>query len=220
MVRFYMLRKYEPIEIGQRFNKLVAIGEREPSRYAVRSWRCDCGTFIEARDHAVRTGGTKSCGCLQRQRAAASLRATRLRHGMSNTPEYRAWAKMLARCNNPNDGSWRNYGARGIAVAPEWGTFDRFFADMGSRPSANHSLDRVDNEAPYSAANCRWATREQQVRNRRVSLTFDADGCPASLTEIAAAHGLKYHTLYNRIRREGLTLEQALAKPSRRSPRR
>lgn len=91
-----------------------------------------------------------------------------VKHGMSGTPEYKAWAAMLQRCNNPKEPAYENYGARGISVCDAWKTFDRFYKDMGSRPSDRHSLDRIDNDGHYTPDNCRWATKSIQQRNQRV----------------------------------------------------
>lgn len=87
-------------------------------------------------------------------------------HGMSGTKIYRVWCAMLARCRNPNDPDFKDYGARGITVCAEWLSFDRFFADMGEAPKGM-TLDRRENDLGYSAANCRWATRSEQRANQR-----------------------------------------------------
>ena len=88
-------------------------------------------------------------------------------HGMSNTPEYRAWVNMHQRCGNPNNSSWEDYGGRGIKVDEAWDTFEQFFKDMGKRPSPDHSLDKMNNYANYGPGNCLWATAQDQAINRR-----------------------------------------------------
>ncbi|TWA32951.1 hypothetical protein FB007_10931 [Sinorhizobium medicae] len=83
------------------------------------------------------------------------------------TPEYRTWANMIARCTNPRASHFDRYGGRGIKVCERWNSFENFLADMGSRPSLRHSLDRwPDVHGNYESGNCRWATHREQCRNR------------------------------------------------------
>jgi len=91
----------------------------------------------------------------------------RERHGMSQSSEFKTWHDMLVRCNNPNHRLYKYYGNRGIKVDSRWDKFSNFLKDMGERPSPTHSLDRIDNNADYKPDNCRWATKTQQVINRR-----------------------------------------------------
>lgn len=112
------------------------------------------------------------------------------KHGHSRsgrqTPEYFAWRNMLNRCYNEGVDSFPLYGGRGIAVCERWQGergFENFLADMGPRPSAQHSIDRRESDGNYEPDNCRWATRIEQARNRRtVKLTI------AIVAEIRAAY--------------------------------
>jgi hypothetical protein len=96
--------------------------------------------------------------------------------GMSKTPTYSAWRDAIRRCHDPRDCNYKRYGARGIVVCERWRTsFPAFFADMGIRPDGM-SIDRIDNDGPYSPENCRWATRKVQSRNRRNTVFLTAFG--------------------------------------------
>lgn len=88
------------------------------------------------------------------------------RHGLRDTPEWKAWSNMKQRCSNAQNA--RYYRERGIVVCPEWrDSFEAFLRDMGPRPSPAHSIDRRDNDGNYEASNCRWATKREQQHNKR-----------------------------------------------------
>lgn len=89
-------------------------------------------------------------------------------HGMRRTPEYDTWQHIINRCENQKCDKWQHYGGRGVRIAPEWRhDFAAFYAHVGPRPSAQHSIDRIDPEGHYEPGNVRWADRKQQRANRR-----------------------------------------------------
>lgn len=102
-----------------------------------------------------------------------------LKHGHARwngkSPEYRCWRHINIRCHNPNSKSYPRYGGRGITVCAQWRSdFSAFFAEMGPKPSPEHSIERVKNDKGYEPGNCIWATKTEQSRNRRSSkLTVD-----------------------------------------------
>lgn len=147
---------------GQRFGMMVAmcyVGKNTRSQ-AIWKFKCDCGKEVDALAYNIMKRN-KGCGC------------KRVKHGhrgkYNTSPEYVHWNSMIQRCYTPTNGSYCNYGARGVTVCDRWReSFMAFYEDMGQKPGKDYSLDRIDNELlHYSPENCRWATEHQQQRNRR-----------------------------------------------------
>ena len=125
------------------------------------------------------------------------------------TPEYSSWRAMKARCLNPKHGAFSRYGGNGIAVCPEWmHSFKTFLADLGYRPSMDHTLERIDNSEGYHKKNCRWATRKEQAENRKSTKWVIINGTALSLSDAARACGINNTTLLARLK-SGWTIEKA-----------
>jgi uncharacterized protein YggL (DUF469 family) len=113
-------------------------------------------------------------------------------------PLYQVWQGMKARCLNPNNPHYANYGGRNIKICNEWiNNFTKFVQDMGERP-VGYSIDRIDNNGDYTPNNCKWSTKKEQQRNRRVTKHITIEGVSYLICEIAEKYGFKYDTIENR----------------------
>lgn len=151
---------------GQKFGRWTVIS-RAPSKPNSQAtyWLCDCqcGKRKAVNSSALRGGISKSCGCLRIERCRLPEGAT----SKAKHPLYATWQSIKTRCFNSTHPSYRNYGARGISMAPEWrNDFELFAKSVGDKPSPKHSLDRIDNDGNYEPGNVRWATAVEQATNK------------------------------------------------------
>lgn len=186
-------RNLPPITAGDRHGRLTAVrfSERRKGRN-IWEFRCDCGGVQFSDPKTVRSGGTRSCGCIRRETPQ------RRTHGQSKTRIYRLWFGMLERCRNPKNPNFRYYGERGIIVCEAWQSFETFAADMGQAPD-RYTLERKDNSRGYEPNNCKWATRKEQARNTRRNVIIKYQGRMMTVSEACELSGIKVPTVFNRI---------------------
>lgn len=202
---------------GQRFGRLTAQlmverGDRPENNHLWR-FACDCGRVVDARIKNVRSGHTQSCGCLH-----AELMAQRnTTHGLSRAKrrEYRSWKDMRARCRNPNDSDYKDYGGRGISVCDRWEDFENFYADMGDRPNGM-TLDRIEVNGNYEPSNCRWAPHKVQANNKRSNHLIELNGETRTLQAWCDKLGIEPSKVRYRLK-AGCTPDQAFSSGDMRS---
>mgnify|MGYP001200354477 CR=1 FL=1 len=196
---------------GQQFGRLTVTGLAGTKEYGksgqkrtMFDCRCSCGNAISVSGNSLKSGNTKSCGCLNLD--SLKGRAT----GYTGERVYRIWQAMLNRCRNPNQPNYANYGGRGIKVCERWLSIKNFVDDMG-RPNGDQSIDRIDNDGNYEPGNCRWASREEQSRNKSSNRILTLDGKSMTLIEWAEKLGIEQSSLRERL--EKWTLRKALTTP-------
>jgi hypothetical protein len=205
---------------GQRFHRLLVL-ERDNTKPPASNGRrvywicqCDCGSIASKSGHELRSGNTRSCGCMHKAKIG-SLNRT---HGMSKTPTYRSWQAAKDRCNNPNNEKYPSYGGAGITFCPKWAaSFELFLADMGERPEG-HTLDRIEGSDGYHASNCRWATHKAQTENRPKAKKYFWNGALCSLSEIAKSHNIpktSFNRAYNKTKDIKAAIELARSRMAR-----
>lgn len=185
---------------GERFGRLVALSVDHPGAGG-RYWlcRCDCGKSTVVLCADLRSGGTKSCGCLAFEMKPPVI----IMHGMSRTKLYKIWVAMRQRCGNPNDPNYDRYGGRGIEVCEEWSRFEAFmeWAISSGYVEGEVDLDREDNDKGYSPENCRFITHRDNLRNTHRKLHDVINGEDVTLSEAAEKYGVPYRLIYQRYKR-------------------
>ncbi|MDF3858100.1 hypothetical protein P3W70_07070 [Achromobacter denitrificans] len=182
---------------GQRFGILTAV-QRVDGKWQCT---CDCGSVRLVLANNLKKGNSKSCGCVGRAKCARRMASLNRVHGDAGSKEHQIWAGIIKRCTRPSDMHWPKYGAQGITVAPEWMSYEQFLADMGRAPTPAHTIDRIDNNAGYSADNCRWATPFQQAQNRSTNRYTVVDGKVVCFSEAARLLGIERSRIFSMARR-------------------
>lgn len=184
---------------GLKFGRLLVVGYSGKFASGGTKWECDCdcGNKTYVTGSSLRSGATRSCGCLNRGVSVGLLASRR----SQKHPLRQVWSDIIKRTTIESATGYENYGGRGITICDRWlNSFKAFLDDMGPRPSKDHSVDRINNSLGYSPENCRWATRKQQSNNRRTNKVFTINGVSRTVAEWADATGINRNTMYYRFR--------------------
>lgn len=200
--------------INRRFVRLLVVEKAEPFRnekgkIQCAGWKClcDCGNEIVVRSNSLRRGLTKSCGCLNKERAPSHVV-----HNMSKTRIYRIYKAIKQRCCNKKSEDYKYYGGRGITVCDEWRNDFMAFYDwaMANGYTDNLTIDREDNDGNYEPSNCRWVTRKEQAHNKTNTVYTDEH---IPIAEIAEKVGIVSPTLARNRYKAGWSVYDATHTP-------
>ena len=153
-----------PEIIGKTFGNLVVVAKDLDNATNKTKWVCvcSCGNTVSVRDNSLKTGNTKSCGCVRKEKLIERSKT----HGLSDSKLYQTWCNMKSRCDNENNEFYMNYGGRGISYQQSWSTFENFLEDMGGNYVEGLSLERINLNGDYCKSNCCWIDIKDQAKNR------------------------------------------------------
>lgn len=202
--------------VGQKFGKLTIksfVGiKKNPIRGSTYFWNClcECGSATTVSRNNLTSGKVRSCGCLK---GAPIIHGHAFRGNKHHL--YETWLGLRQRCNNPKKREYHRYGGRGIKVDPRWDSFVSFLADMESTWKPGLSINRKDNDGPYSPENCEWATQHEQMNNMSGNRPLTFNGETLNIGQWCSKLGLKMVLILNRLDKLGWTVEKALTTPPR-----
>lgn len=161
--------------------------------------KCECGNEKIIEGDSLRSGKTKSCGCIRSE----TMRKKKLIHGFGNERLWDIWKHMNNRCYNTSHPNYKRYGGRGITVCDEWKNDYLAFKEwaLNNGYAENLTIDRKDNDGNYEPSNCRWVILDEQNYNKRNTVFITINGETRNLKEWSEISGLSKHLIYSRFRR-------------------
>jgi hypothetical protein len=203
---------------GQRFGRWTVLHRCDAPEESNRVYwlcKCDCGNTKAVMGSALRSGKTKSCGCLSREKLIERNTTQHAIHRMTGIKLYKTWTGIKNRCYNQKSAHYQNYGKRGISMCEEWRNsfveFNKWCRDNGYRVGL--SIDRINNDGDYEPDNCRWVTQDVQANNRRSVVYIEYDNTTMSMSEWARLKGMSLQVLRYRLN-AGWPTEKALETPT------
>jgi hypothetical protein len=194
---------------GKKFGRWTVLEFAGKNQHGQALWLCECECKTRK---TIRGGGkifSKSCGCLQREKAASTMAKAFKKHGEFGTPLYGVWAAMKRRCENPKVKEYANYGGRGITYNPEWVEYENFRNwAVKSGYQQGLTLDRIETDGNYEPKNCQWVTMKDQQRNRRNNVWIEIDGQNVMLADLSRSTGILDKTLYSRYKKGARSIEE------------
>ena len=203
--------------IGQKFGRLTVIARAENNKRGQTRWlcKCECGNEKIVGAYLLKSGQTKSCGCLKKEKF------THKKHGLRYTRIYKLWLSIKQRCYNPKELVYKHYGGRGIAMCEEWKNNFMSFHDWAFANGYDENvkrgectIDRIDTNGNYEPSNCRWVTQKEQANNKRNNVLLTYKGNTHTAQQWAEILDIKYITLITRLKR-GWSVEKTLTTPLR-----
>jgi hypothetical protein len=202
---------------GQKFERLTVILRKDIANDGHILWlcKCKCGKEIIISSHSLKSGNTKSCGCLQKELLIKRLTKHGHLKNRKTSKTYNIWRDMIQRCTNSNYKEYKYYGGRGLTVCERWrgeNGFINFLEDMGEPPGPEYQIDRINNNLGYYKENCRWTTAKQNSRNKRNNRFITLNDKTKCIAEWAEELIIYYRTILSRLR-YGWSIEKALTTP-------
>lgn len=205
-------------ETGNTYTRLTVTHRAPDARKALATWWCECvcGNVVAVPGSSLRNGNTKSCGCLALEAKSRTGKVTSKKnfdhtptHGMSKSKPMWVYAAAKGRCTNPKNKDYARYGGRGIKFL--FTSFQEFWRQMGDTYADGLTLERLDNDGPYSKENCVWATRMVQSLNTSTVRKIEYQGIVDSVSGWARRVGIGRKSMEERLAK--WPLERALTEP-------
>lgn len=210
-------------ELGNKYGRLTVIENKGKDVHRNTLWlcHCECGNDIVVRGSDLRSGKTKSCGCLQKEIACKTISnynssnnyippsVYNVKHNMSHERLYNIWIGIKTRCFNSNHDNYKYYGERGITMCDIWAHDFTAFMEWACANGYNDllTIDRIDPDENYCPDNCRWVLPKNQLFNKRNTIYMQYNGEKKPLKILCVENNIPYKWAYSKYKL-GYTFEQ------------